>query len=281
MAAVFIGAALFAGCSREKPKETATQPEPAAPIAAAPVAEAPIGTASQPATVTPAPPPAQKRAVATAPAGKSSRRAPTIAQPGAPGPAPSVAPSSSREAALPQQRTPAWQELTLNQGTVLPLVLTTGVSSESALLETSVSARLRQPIVVDGKIALPEGTVFVGTVTDVERSGRVEGRAHVAFVFDRAQLKDTTLPVRTQAVRYEAEATKSEDAAKIGGGAVGGAIIGGILGGAKGAAKGAAVGGAAGTGVVVMTRGKEVTLAPGTEFIATLTAPLTVTIPRN
>jgi hypothetical protein len=172
-----------------------------------------------------------------------------------------------------------WQELTVSQGTVLPLVLTTGVSSESAVVETLVSARHRQPIVVDGKIALPEGTVFVGTITDVERSGRVEGRAHLAFVFDRAQLTDTTLPVQTQAVRYEAEPTKSEDAAKIGGGAVGGAIIGGILGGAKGAAKGAAVGGAAGTGVVVMTRGKEVTLAPGTEFIATLAAPLTLTIP--
>jgi hypothetical protein len=84
--------------------------------------------------------------------------------------------------------------------------------------------------------------------------------------------------LRTHPIRYEAESTKGDDAAKIGGGAIGGAIIGGILGGAKGAAKGAAIGGAAGAGAVVMTRGEEVSLARGTTVAAILALPLTVTV---
>jgi hypothetical protein len=153
------------------------------------------------------------------------------------------------------------------------------VSSESAAVETPVSARLRRSLYVDGEIVLPEGTVFTGTVTEVERSGRIKGRASLAFVFDRAQLKGTGLSLRTHELRFEAEATTGEDTAKIGGGAIGGAIIGGILGGAKGAAKGAAIGGAAGTGVVIVTRGKEVNLTTGTEITATLAASLIVTVP--
>ena len=79
--------------------------------------------------------------------------------------------------------------------------------------------------------------------------------------------------LRTNPVTFEGEATKGEDATKIGGGAVGGAIIGGIIGGGKGAAKGATIGAAAGTGAVLATRGREVTLASGADITATLATP--------
>ncbi len=87
------------------------------------------------------------------------------------------------------------------------------------------------------------------------------------------------LKIQSAPIAREAEATKKQDAAKIGGGAAGGAIIGGLLGGGDGAAKGAAVGGAAGTGVVLSTRGKEVRLGPGTDLSVRLTAPVTVRVP--
>ena len=157
-------------------------------------------------------------------------------------------------------------------------MLITAVSSESAAAEHVVSARLDQSVSSNGEVVLPEGTIVTGTVTDVERSGRVKGRARLALTFNRAQLKENTVPIRTHAVRFEAESTTTEDAAKIGGGAIGGAIVGGILGGGKGAAKGAAIGGAAGAGVVIATRGKEVNLSSGTAITATLAAPLIVTV---
>ena len=71
-----------------------------------------------------------------------------------------------------------------------------------------------------------------------------------------------------------AESTKKDDALKIGVGAGAGAVIGAIAGGKKGAAIGSAIGGGAGTGVVLATRGKEVTIPSG----ATLRTEITETV---
>jgi hypothetical protein len=161
-------------------------------------------------------------------------------------------------------------------GTALPLELMTPLSSETATVEMPVRARVRQSVVVDGYTALPAGTVLTGHVTDVERAGRVRGRSRLAFRFTEAQVAGADEDVRTNPIAFQGEATKGEDATKIGGGAVGGAIVGGILGGADGAAKGAAVGGAAGTGVVLATRGREVELASGASISATLAQAFTV-----
>ena len=75
-----------------------------------------------------------------------------------------------------------------------------------------------------------------------------------------------------------AEATKGEDAKKIGIGAGAGAAVGALLGGGSGAAKGAVIGGAAGTGAVLATKGKEVRLGPGANVTSRLTAPLTIRV---
>jgi hypothetical protein len=117
-----------------------------------------------------------------------------------------------------------------------------------------------------------------GVVTGVERPGRVKGRAKISYSFNRLVADDEAYTVRTAPIGHEGEATKSEDATKIGVGAGAGAVIGGILGGGDGAAKGAAIGGAAGTGTVLATRGKDLKLAPGTNIATTLTAPLTVRV---
>jgi hypothetical protein len=166
-------------------------------------------------------------------------------------------------------------------GTALPLELLTAISSETAQLETPVRARLRQGVVVDGYTALPAGAILHGTVIDVERAGRVQGRARLAFRFTEAEFDGGREDLRTNPITFEGEATKGEDATKIGAGAGVGAIIGGIFGGGDGAAKGAAIGGAAGTGVVLATRGREVTLAAGTDLAATLATPLEVRAPAR
>jgi len=124
--------------------------------------------------------------------------------------------------------------------------MTSAISSESAQVETPVSARLSNAVVINGDTVIPAGAELTGTVTDVERSGRVKGRAHIAFAFNEVRMNNGREDLRTDPVNFEAEATKGEDATKVGAGAVGGAILGGILGGKKGAAKGAIAGGAVG-----------------------------------
>lgn len=171
--------------------------------------------------------------------------------------------------------------VTVPAGTALPLELVTALSSETARVETPVRARLRQGIVVDGHTALPAGSVLTGEVIDVARAGRVRGRSRLALRFTEVQLKGGREDLRTNPIAFEGEATTGEDAAKIGAGAFGGAIVGGIVGGGEGAAKGAAIGGAAGTGVVLATRGREVTLGAGTDLAATLATPFEVQVPAR
>ena len=165
---------------------------------------------------------------------------------------------------------PSFREVTVPAGTSLPLELTTALSSDTAHVETPVRARLRDAVVVNGFTAMPAGTVFNGSVIDVEDAGRVKGRATLTFRFDEATVNGVRERLSTEPLTFRAEATKGEDATKIGAGAGIGAAIGAIVGGGKGAAKGAAIGGAAGTGAVLATKGKEVSLPAGTDLTTTL-----------
>jgi len=173
---------------------------------------------------------------------------------------------------------PTFREVTLPAGTTLRLELTTAVGSDSSQVEDAVRASLRQAVTAEGQTVLPAGTELVGVVTDVERSGRVQGRALVAYRFDSLRVEGERYDIATAPLSHRAEATKGEDAKKIAIGAGAGAALGAILGGGDGAAKGAAIGGAGGTGVVLSTRGREVRLGAGADVNTRLTAPLTVRV---
>jgi len=187
--------------------------------------------------------------------------------------------SNNRPAeSAPAPRLPEYREVTIPAGTALPLEMTSTISSSSAEVEAPVSAKLRNALTINGDTTIPAGAVLRGNVTDVERAGRVKGRAHLSFAFNEVNMNGNREDLKTNPLTFEAEATKGEDATKVGAGAVGGAILGGILGGKKGAAKGAVGGAAAGTGVVLATRGEEVTVSEGTNVTATLAQPMTVRV---
>ncbi len=176
---------------------------------------------------------------------------------------------------------PVYLEMTIPVGTTLPLALTSAVASDTSAVEDAVTAELTRPIAIDGREVLPAGTRVTGAVSQVDGSGRVKGRAMIAFRFTSLRTGDTQYDVQTAASSHLAPATKKEDATKVGIGAGAGAVIGGIIGGKKGAAKGAAVGGGAGAGVVLATKGQEVRLGPGADVTTQLTAPLTVRVRKN
>jgi hypothetical protein len=176
---------------------------------------------------------------------------------------------------------PQYREVTIPAGTTLPLALTSSVASDTSTVEDAISAELTRAITIDGRDVLPSGATLAGVITGVENSGRVKGRAMIAFRFTSIRTENTRYDVESEPLSHTAAATKGEDATKIGIGAGAGAILGGILGGKDGAAKGAAVGGGAGTGVVLATKGREVRLGPGADVTTRLTAPLTVRVSRN
>ena len=173
---------------------------------------------------------------------------------------------------------PVYREFTLPVGTTLPLELKSTIASDASEVEDIVRATLRNAVTVDGLEVLPAGTELAGHVTEAERAGRVKGRARLAFQFTSLRYDGERRSLRTEPIVQEAEATKGEDATKIGIGAGAGAVIGAVVGGKSGAAKGAAIGGAAGTGAVMATRGKEVRLEPGTDIPVRLAAPLAIRV---
>jgi hypothetical protein len=171
-----------------------------------------------------------------------------------------------------------FREVVLPAGTLLPLSLTSSVASDSSQIEDAVRATVREDVLLQDGSLLTTGAEVVGRVTDVERSGRVKGRARVAVRFTMLTYEGDEYDVRTEAVERIAAATKGEDATKVGIGAGAGAALGAILGGGSGAAKGAAIGAAAGTGAVLATRGEEVRLEAGEPVDTRLTAPLALRV---
>jgi hypothetical protein len=186
--------------------------------------------------------------------------------------------TADTSAAASKPAAPQYREITLPQGTTLPLRLRSAVASDTSRVEDAVRAELREAVVVNGATVLPAGTELAGVVTAAERSGRVKGRARVGYRFNMLTYDGERYDIATAPLSHEAEATKGEDATKIAVGAGAGAAIGAILGGGDGAAKGAAIGGAAGTGAVLATRGEEIRLGPGASVTTRLTAPLTIRV---
>jgi hypothetical protein len=142
-------------------------------------------------------------------------------------------------------------------------------------VEDSVRGTIAEPIVVAGTTVVPAGADVTGTVIEANQSGRVKGRASVAFRFDRLSIHDERYDIRTARITRQAASSRRSDIKKGGIGAGVGAIVGGIIGGGKGAAIGAGAGGA---GAVLATRGNEIRLAAGTTVTTTLQEPLSVRV---
>jgi hypothetical protein len=175
---------------------------------------------------------------------------------------------------------PANIEVTIPRGTGLSIELLTDLSSQTATIETAVRGRLRQAVMIGERTALPAGATLSGMVTDVERAGRVKGKSLLSLRFTDVIIDGERTSIATNPITVEGEGDMKGDATKIGVGAGVGAVVGGILGGGSGAAKGAAIGGGAGTGVVLATRGKDVTLASGTTLATELSAAKIVELRR-
>jgi len=200
---------------------------------------------------------------------------------------PSVQPSApdykeAEPAAPPPPPAPEYVDLTVPSDAVLGLQIERTVSSELARVEDKVEARVTRDVRVSDRIAIPAGSTVRGSVTEVDRGGRVKGKARLAIRFHTIVLADgTQLALKTDPVVREGQSPGGESAAKVGGAAIGGAILGAILGGGKGAAIGGAVG-AAGGGAAAMTNDRNpATLAAGTTVTVRMQAPVTVTVQKN
>jgi hypothetical protein len=171
----------------------------------------------------------------------------------------------------------AADETVLPSGTVLPIRFETTVSSASSRPEDRVLAVVRQDVLDrDGQIAIPAGSELRGRVVSARRAGKVSGRSYLAVSFDAVGVDGRVHRISTNRLGVLGGKAIRKDAAIIGGGAGAGALVGALVDGRGGAAKGALIGGATGTGVVLTTRGPEVTIPAGARYRVRLADALIV-----
>ena len=168
-------------------------------------------------------------------------------------------------------------------GTEIVAVLNNDLSTQNAREGDRFTMTVRSPGQYDG-------ATLEGTVSSINRGGRISGRSEMTLDFDTIRMRDGRSyrfagileTVRTPsgdvvrvdnegAVRESDQTNKTVQRTAIG--TAVGAIIGAIAGGGKGAAIGAVIGAGAGAGSVYVQGRNDVDLTAGTELTVRSTGP--------
>jgi hypothetical protein len=168
----------------------------------------------------------------------------------------------------PMPGTRGW---TVPVGTEMDVRLQTALNSATAKVEQRFEATTLVDLKIDGAVAIPAGTEVRGFVGSVRPAGRVNRKGAMTLAFDEIVVRS---PMRLRATVTQAlDGKMSEDASRVGTGAVIGAVLGGLLGGGKGMLLGVLVGGG---GVAASTDGSDVDLPIGTILRLRIDAPLEI-----
>src|SRR6266480_1983480 len=83
-------------------------------------------------------------------------------------------------------------------GTVIPITLTSRVSTKNSKDGDGIYGRTAFPITVDNKIVIPVGSNVRGRITEVKRPGRVSGKGELTLSFQSIVLPSgITVPIYT------------------------------------------------------------------------------------
>lgn len=241
----------------------------------------PIARTERPAAPSrPAAPP-----VSAGPAAPAASAPPAASIPADPPVAPAIEPVETTTVenvpAIPEPPKRMFEDLVVSADSVIGLQIETAVSTERAKVEDLVKARVTRDVKVGERVAISAGSHAEGSVTLVEKGGRLKDRARLGIRFHSIVLSDgTRLAVDTETIYRDGESPARESATKIGASAIGGAVLGAVLGGKKGAAIGGAVGAAGGSAAVMASEPNPATVAAGSTVTVRMSAPVTVTVEK-
>jgi hypothetical protein len=186
----------------------------------------------------------------------------------------------------------AWAQTALPTGTAVKMKLETTLATFSSKAGDPFSARVTQPVIMDGKTVIPIGTTVEGRVTKSSEPRRGAGKPTIAIFPENlvlpngdkfmlnATLVDTNAghgtDVNTEG-QFKGAGHDGKDLTEIGMGTGGGMLIGGLAGGGKGLL----IGGAIGATVTVthwLGKHRSAMLPAGTELVMELSRPMTMTV---
>ncbi len=184
---------------------------------------------------------------------------------------------STASRSMPNTAAPAQTFLEVPVGTQMDVRLTNSLDSGTAMVEDRFEGTTIEDLRVDGRVAIPSGSVVRGVVTAVDQATRTNRTARMTLSFDQVTVNGQAHPIRgTLTEAIEGSGIKGE-VGRLGVGAGAGAAIGGLLGGVKGALMGVAIGGA---GTLAATEGKEVKVPQGSVLRVRLDSPVQMNAAR-
>lgn len=161
-------------------------------------------------------------------------------------------------------------------GTVIPVVLTTSLSSKTNNPGDEFEGSVASPVDVGGEVAIPKDSKVTGTVVNAKAQGAIKGEAILAIRLTRITVHGKSYEVSTSAYTDVQKGKGKRTGIMTGGGAAVGALIGGLAGGGKGAAIGAGVGAGGGLATAAGTGGKNANLPSESRVNFKLTEPVTI-----
>ena len=198
----------------------------------------------------------------------------------------------------------AYKEVTIPPETKARLTIQTQVHSKLSESDYIITATLAEPIYVDGEMVLARGTEFHGRIVAVAPAKRGQRTSHISISFERVLTASGSYPISAQVTAvddWDNEKTiKADEQGKMKGGRRGektienmrkGGSLGlavGFVGFALGGAAGASgrqvlgiggVGAAAGMiGGVLLTKGNEIRISPGSILRIRFLQPATLQV---
>lgn len=189
----------------------------------------------------------------------------------------------------------AWAQTALPTGTAVKMKLETTLATFSSKAGDPFSARVTEPVVMDGKTVIPIGTTVEGRVTKTNEPRRIAGKPTIGIFPEtlvlpngdkfmlNASLIDTNArhgtDVNTEG-QFKGDGIDGKDLTEIGIGTGGGMLIGGLADGGKGFL----IGGAIGATVTVthwLGKHRSAMLPAGTELVMELSRPMTMTVANS
>jgi hypothetical protein len=151
--------------------------------------------------------------------------------------------------------------VTVPAGAQIDVRLDQTLSSEHVRRGAHWQGVVVKPVVIDGKEAIPSGTIVEGIVVDAAEAQR-GNRARLELGVRAVRIGDRRTSLRASSDPVVAGSTRARNLGAIAGGAAAGALIGKATSDKPGT--GALIGGAVATGAVAASKGYQVVLSDGT-----------------